>query len=410
MVHYPSKGNSLWLHTAARPEYPVQTGDFTIDVAIIGAGITGLTTAYLLKQRGIKVAVFEKYRIGDSVSGHTTAKVTSQHGKTYTELIKTFGRTDARIYAEANQAAIDQIEDIIRTEHIECDWRREDNYLFTNKEDEAETLRQEAKDAASLGLPASFETSMPLPVAMKAAVRFKKQATFHILKYLHGLAEAVQGDGCYVFEQTKASRVADGDICTFHIPRGTVTAHRIVLATNIPSPIKDHIVYAAYEYPTRSYLIAGRTNARLPGMYINTGNPTRSVLQTIIDGEQWLLVGGESHIVGMSGPAKGRYATLAEYARKEFGLEQIEYQWSVWDYVTYDGMPLVGSLYPHSKNLFTATGYRKWGMTNGTVAAMILADLLTDKKNPWAETFRTNRLSTIKSLPKGLTQAIGFHK
>jgi glycine/D-amino acid oxidase-like deaminating enzyme len=410
MVHYPSKDHSLWLNTADSVEYPALDRSLSIDVAIIGAGITGLTTAYLLKQRGIKVAVFEKYRLGDSVSGHTTAKVTSQHGRTYAQLIEKFGQDTARIYGEANQAAIEKIEEIIHTEQIECDWRREDNYVFTNKFDELEGFRQEATAATALGLPAQYETAMPLGVDMQAAVRFKNQATFHILKYLQGLARAVGGGGCYVFEHTKASIVRDGDSCTFHTPGGTVTANKVILATNVPSPLKDHAAYGLLEYPVRSYLIAGRTTKKISGMYIMTGDPTRSILPTSINGEQWLLVGGEGHISGLSGPAESHYNALAKYARDQLGLKNIEYKWSTWDYVTYDNLPLVGKLYASSKNLYTATGFRKWGMTNGTVASMILTDIITGTANPWADTFRSTRLSAVVSPLRGVLRATGLYK
>jgi glycine/D-amino acid oxidase-like deaminating enzyme len=411
MAHYPSRGESVWNLTTDAVEYPELRLDMSVDVAVIGAGIAGLTAAYLLKQRGVKVAVFEKYRIGDSVSGYTTAKVTSQHGLVYSELIQNFGKQTARVYAEANEAAIEMIEDIIKAERIDCDWRREDNYVFTDKSAEVMTLKKEAKDAASLGLPARYVESMPVGIPIKGAVRFENQATFHIVKYLHGLARAIDGDGCRVFEHTKASFVRDGDSeATFRTKNGKVRAGKIILATNIPSPIKDHIAYGLYEYPARSYLIAGRVDKKIPGMYINSGRPTRSILQTTLGGEDWLLVGGEGHLVGMSGPAERHYDALETYAREHFGLKEVSYRWTTWDYIAYDHMPLVGKLFPNSRNLYTATGFRKWGMTNATVAAMILTDQLTGGENPWAEAFRSNRLSAVTSMPKGLLQGLGLMK
>jgi glycine/D-amino acid oxidase-like deaminating enzyme len=265
-------------------------------------------------------------------------------------------------------------------------------------------------EADSLGFPDKDLATLPLQQGCEGAVRFTNQATFHIVKYLQGLARAVHGEGCAVFEGTKASRVSDGNPCSFKVPGGRVTARRVILATNVPSPIKDHAVYGMYEYPTRSYIVAGKTDKRGSGMYINTGSPTRSILFTKIEGENWLLVGGESHFAGMSGPSKGRYEALRAYAKRHLGLEAVQFQWSTWDYTAYDGLPLVGKLYPFSQNIYTATGYRKWGMTNSCVAAMILTDELSGRDNSWARTFRTSRMSAITSLPRGIIEGIGFHK
>lgn len=413
MAKYPSKGVSLWNDTMGTPRqsYSSLKRDLVIDVAVIGAGIVGLTLAYLLKRRGKNVAVFEKYTIGEGVSGFTTAKVTSQHGMIYTELAENFDIATARLYGEANEAAIQTIEDIIKKEHIECDWRREDNYVYTEKAEEIEQLKKEAKLAASLGLPAEFTTDTPLPFSVQAAVRFKNQGTFHILKYLQALARLVDGEGSYVFENTKAKRVKDGDPVIFKTKQGTVTANDVVFATNVPAALKDHAYYAALEYPTRSYLIAGRVSEPLvsTGMYINTGNPTNSFLPTKIEGQHWLLVGGYGHFVGVSGPASLRYKKLKEVGKKG-GLTDITYRWSTWDYVSYDGLPLVGKLYKHSRHVYTATGFRKWGMTNATVSAVTLADLMTGHDNPCIKLLRPYRPSVIRSLPKGLIKGFGYKK
>jgi len=407
MIKYPSKGESVWLHTAKTASlYPALDGDLTVDVAVIGGGIAGLTTAYLLKQKGKRVAVFEKGIIGSGVSGYTTGKISSLHGLTYSNLIKKFDRETAQIYGAANEAAIAGIEEIVLREHIDCDWRREDNYIYTEEEKMVETLRQEAVDAASLGLPASFETELLPNLGAKAGVKFTNQATFHVVKYLQGLARAIHGNGSYVFENTKAHAFHNGSPATFRTSKAKVTATDIILATNAPYAPKDHAAYALYEYPMRSYLVAGRITQNIPGMYISVDSPSRSVLPTIINGEKWLLIGGDGHFVGKSGPAARHYKKLSDYARERFGVTNIEYKWSTWDFVAYDGLPLIGKLYPFTEHLYTATAFRKWGLSNSYVAGKILTDAIIGTENPWAHIFRTNRASAVTSLPQGLVKGI----
>lgn len=407
MNKYPNKGESLWLHSADTVSlYPPLKSDLQIDVAVIGAGIAGLTAAYLLKKSGKRVAVFEKNIIGSGVSGYTTGKISSLHGLTYSNLIKQFDRETARIYGEANQAAIENIDAIIKNEQIDCDWRREDNWIFTEDEAHVETLRQEAADAAALGLPATFETALLPELQAHAGVKFAHQATFHVVKYLHGLARAIHGDGSFVFEHTKAYSFHDGMPATFTIDHGRVRADDVILATNAPYAPKDHAAYALYEYPMRSYIIAGRVDEDIPGMYISVDSPSRSILPAYINDERWLLIGGDGHFVGRSGPAKGHYEHLEQYARDRFGMTEIKYRWSTWDFVSYDQLPLIGPLYPFSKHIYTATAFRKWGLSNSYVAARILTDAIIGAENSWTRTFRSNRASTVKSLPKGLIKGI----
>jgi glycine/D-amino acid oxidase-like deaminating enzyme len=405
MVRIPSKGNSLWVESTPRIVYDSLMSDLNVDIAIIGGGIVGLTTAYLLKRAGKQVAVFDKWQVGGDISGFTTAKITSQHGLTYSQLIKKHGKEAAKLYGQANQVAIDEIRKIITRENIDCDFQRHDNYVFTTKQSEVDEFIQEASDAKSIGLPATFETTTPLPYAA-SAVRFKNQATFHIGKYVQGLARAVHGNGCAVYENTKVTNIRGGSPCTFRTPNGRVKANAVILATNVPSPIVMHGYYGLYEYPTRSYLIAGRSESDVSGMYINNGRPGRSILPIELNSERWLLIGGEGHFAGLSGPAKGHYDALEKFGRTHFGLQDVEYRWSTWDYVAYDKLPLVGKAYPFSKNVYTATGMRKWGMTNGTVAAMVLRDILTGTRNPLIDLYRPHRASVLSSLPEGIVSGI----
>lgn len=404
MAEFPSKGVSLWLETMRSKLFSPLDNDVKVDIAVIGGGIAGLTAAYLLKRSGKTVAVFEKNRIASGVSGFTTGKVTSQHGRTYTAILKQFGRKVAKDYAEANQAAISRINEIIDYEKISCGWVRQDSYVFTEKKQNVAELKQEAIDAGALGLPSEFMKETPLPFHVKGAVCFRNQASLHIGDYLQGLAGAIHGGGSAIYEQSKAAKLHDGEIPEFTANGHKIIANDVVVCTNVPSPIPSHGLYAFLEYPTRSYIVAGVIEEDIKGMYISADSPTRSILCTETMGEKWMLIGGDGHIVGKSGKASHHYSKLIDYARAKFGTKNFPFQWSTWDYIGYDNLPLIGKMHPWSSHIYTATAFRKWGLTNATVAAMIFSDILSGKQNKWEHTFRSNRLSAFKSMPKGLAR------
>jgi glycine/D-amino acid oxidase-like deaminating enzyme len=405
MATLPDKEVPYWITSVDAPPYAPLEGDLTVEAVVIGGGVAGLSAAYLLKQAGLSVAVLEKSRIGGGVSGHTTGKVTSQHNVYYTMLAKQFGTAKARAYAEANQTAIDRIEQIITSEGIDCDWQREDAYVFTEKPAEVAKLQEEARIAQSVGLPASFETSTPLPFAVRGAVRFTRQGKFHAGKYMQGLARAIHGDGSYVFEATEARGVHDGVPCRVATKRGTVTAHHVIVATNVPFPLFTHIYYGVYEYPLKSYIVAAKINKPLAGMYITPGGPLRSILPITSGGQQWLLIGGESHFPGF-GIAKNRHQRLADYAKERFTIDSIDYRWSTWDYMSNDSVPLIGKLHPWSRQVYVATGFMKWGLSTSMVSGMILCDMILGKKNPWFNTFNASRFSPVAALPKAAMKII----
>jgi glycine/D-amino acid oxidase-like deaminating enzyme len=399
----PDHEVSYWISSVLEPKYPVLKEDITVDAVIIGAGIAGLSAAYFLKQAGLKVAVLERKTVGTGVTGNTTGKVTSQHNLCYAKLQKNFGQEIARLYGEANQSAIERMEEIITKEKISCDWQREPNYVFTERPEEVAKLKHETEVARKLGLPASFVTETSLPFAVKGAVRFTGQAKFHARKYLLGLARAVQGDGSYIFERTAAKSIKDGNPCIVSARQGTITARDIIVATNVPFPLLTHAYYGAYEYPLKSYVVAGRLKEDFKGMYITPGGPIRSILPIHSDNERLLLIGGESHFPGF-GNALARHQRLADYAKERFGVAPIAYRWSTWDYLSNDEVPLIGKLYPWSHHAFVATGFMKWGLTTGTIAGMILADTLLGQQNPWTKVYNASRLSPITSIPKGIAK------
>jgi glycine/D-amino acid oxidase-like deaminating enzyme/nitrite reductase/ring-hydroxylating ferredoxin subunit len=393
----PGEPLSLWLATTPETDYPQLADGLSVDVAVIGGGIAGITTALLLKQRGAKVALIEARRIVTSVTGNTTAKVTSQHGLIYDHLISQFGIEGAQIYADAQQAAIEKIAALVEENKINCDFTRTSAYVYTEEEAELERITAEVEAATKLGLPASYVESTPLPFEIKAAIQFTNQARFHPRKYLLALVEKFAGDGCYVFEETRALEIDEDRPCQVTTDRGVVKAGKVVITTHFP--FYDHAMYFARMHPKRSYVLGCRLNSKTPaGMFITAEAPFHSFRSNPAEdgGEIW-MVGGENHKTGQGGDTREHYKNLERWARERFDVKAIEYRWSTQDNVTVDRVPYIGKASPGSEHLYVATGFGGWGMTNSTVSAMILSDLALGQENDWSALFDPNRFKPLTS-------------
>jgi glycine/D-amino acid oxidase-like deaminating enzyme len=263
---------SFWLESTPDTDYPALTSGVSVDVAVIGAGITGLTAATLLKRAGKTVAVVESKRIVRGASGYTTAKVTAGHGVIYSKLVKTFGGEGAEIYAQANQTAIERIARFVEEDGIDCDFERKANYAYAESSDEVESIEQEVEAAQRCGLDASFAQETPLPYDVAGAIRLENQAQFHPRRYLLALAERIPGDGSHVFELTRALDVDDGEPCVVTTDRGTLRARDVIVATHLP--FLDRGLFFAKTYPHRSYAIAAPiAEPRVPeGMFHQRGH------------------------------------------------------------------------------------------------------------------------------------------
>jgi glycine/D-amino acid oxidase-like deaminating enzyme len=405
MLKLPQKEISYWQNSATAPSYPTLTEDLEADVIVVGGGIAGLTAAYLLKRSGLTVVVLEKHTIGSGTTSHTTGKLTSQHNLVYGHLAKQLGEKTAKIYAEANQAAVEKTIRIIKKEKIDCELEIDDNYVYTTDFNQVPQFKVEAKLAAKFGLPATFETKLALPFKIRAAVKFTGQAKFNTQKYVLGLAALVNGGGSYIFEHSNVTGFHDGMPASVRTKTGTVTAKNVIVATKIPAaPLIARGAYAALERPHTSYIVAGRLEGKLKGMYISPDKAHYSILPISYEKGQLLLIGGEHHTPGFGNPRK-RYRRLADYAEKHFGVSSIAYHWKGMDYIAYDDVPLIGKVYPWSKHTYTATGFKKWGLSTSMVAGIILRDEINGHENSWAPTFNSMRLKPVASIPRVIAKS-----
>jgi glycine/D-amino acid oxidase-like deaminating enzyme/nitrite reductase/ring-hydroxylating ferredoxin subunit len=389
---------SYWIDSTLKTDYPILPENLTVDVAIIGAGIVGITAATLLKKAGKTVAVIDSQEIVKGTSGHTTAKVTALHQLIYAELIQKFDVETARIYAEANQAAVEQVAKLVAEEQIDCDFSRCNAYTFARYSEDVDKIRAEINAAQTIGLPASFVTETELPFPVAGAIELPNQVRFHARKYLLNLAYKIPGNGSYVFENTRVKTVNSSDPYEVESDRGVIKAGNVIVATNLP--ILDQGLFFAKTYPQRSYLIGARIDpAQAPNnMYIGAGKDTHSVRSTPLnDGGMLLLVGGEGHKVGEKTNTEECYKRLENYAKTQFKIDSVDYRWSSQDMVSMDKLPYIGQLTPTSDRLYVATGFSLWGMSKGTLSGMILADLIVGNTNPWAKTFAATRATPFIS-------------
>ncbi|MBK1813449.1 FAD-dependent oxidoreductase [Clostridium sp. YIM B02505] len=407
---FSSNHEPYWIASTNKTDYPKLENDITVDVAIIGGGIVGITSAFLLKRQGLKVAILEANSIAHGTTGHTTAKITSQHGLIYDKITKNFAEEKARKYAEANESAIQFIYNLTKEKNIDCDFQWKPSYIYTQSDEYIEKIQNEAKAASKLGIKANYLDTVPLPFSVKAAVRFDDQAQFHPLKYLLALANDIPGDGSNIFEHTRVVDVDDNEKCVVKTDDGKkITASKIIVASHFPC--YDGLgLYFARMHAEKSYIIGVKAKDPFPeGMFISAEKPLRSLRSQKYEGGELVLIGGEHHKTGSEKKTNVHYENLGKFAMENFNLESILYRWSTQDCVTVDSLPYVGYINSRTSNVLVATGFGKWGMTNGTVSAMILTDLITKGENQWASVYNPSRFD-ISSVPKLISENLDVAK
>ncbi|WP_409273608.1 FAD-dependent oxidoreductase [Neobacillus sp. SCS-31] len=386
------------------PKFSRLEGDLSVDVAIVGAGMTGITTAYLLSKQGKKVAIIEAGSVLNGTTGHTTAKITAQHGLLYDELISHFGEEKAKLYYESHSDALGFIRRIINEENIDCDFSSQDAVIYSETDQYKSKIETEAEAYKKLGIPHELRTSIPFNIEVKNALAMKDQGQFHPLKYLRALLNKAIDAGCQVFENTTAKDITLEGGTVVHTKDGLkISCGHAIIASHWPFFDKRGL-YFARMYASRSYAIGVKTDKEYPGgMYISADSPTRSIRYTPHDGENLLIIGGENHRTGKSENTEKHYLALAKFAEDVFGNGHYMYRWSAQDLDTLDKLPYIGPLTDDEETILVATGYKKWGMTTSTLAGHILADYVLNLESPYKKLYHPSRFELDPALKKAVS-------
>ncbi|XBD02179.1 FAD-dependent oxidoreductase [Pseudalkalibacillus hwajinpoensis] len=390
--------NSLEAHPPLRE-------DMSTDVVIVGGGITGITAGYLLANEGKKVIIIESDRLLNGTTGHTSAKITAQHDLIYDEFLNHFGQEKAKLYYEANNDALQFIKQTVDTLSISCSYSEEDAYLYASTEEYARKLSNEMRAYQKLGIQGEFMNSIPIDVSVKAAISMKNQGQFDPIAYLAPLIQNFKEKGGQVFEQTVAIDVEKGSNPVIITKTGAkITCETIIASTHFPF-YDGNALYFSRMYAERSYVLAAKTKKAYPGgMYLSAENPKRSLRSHTLGGEKLVLFGGESHKTGQGHRMSDHYQALKFFGEETFGLTEVLYRWSAQDLFTLDKLPYIGPVTKSEPNILIATGFHKWGMTNGTAAALLFRDYILEKTNPYLDLFTPSRFYADPSIKTFLVQ------
>ncbi|HET9547052.1 MAG TPA: FAD-dependent oxidoreductase [Desertimonas sp.] len=391
---------SVWIPRAGAPSFPSLSGDVATDVVVVGAGISGLTTAVLLQRAGHDVVVVDMHRVATGTTGHTTGKVTSQHGLIYARLVAEHGEEKARMYGEANEAGLAMVAELAAEASADCDLTRSPAYVYTTDDSRVTDVEREATVAARLGLPAVLADPAEVPFEhVRAAVRFHDQLHLDAYRYCTALATSIVAGGGAVYEQSRATRVRErSDQVVVETDHGSIRANHAVIATLLP--FVDAGGFFARARASRAYGLAARLRSPAPaGMFITAEQPTRSARPWLAGGPNGIIVVGEEHETGSDPDTEIHYQRLEEWARTTFDIGSIDYTWSAQDYTTVDHIPYAGRQ-PLRRRTWVATGYRKWGLSNATAAAIVLAASIDGQSHPWRSLFEPSRVGGHRAVAR----------
>ncbi len=395
---------SLWIEDSIKTNYPKLEKNIETEVCVIGGGIVGAVTAYLLSKEGVNVTVLEKNRICMGVTANSTAKLTSQHGLFYNHLKKEYGVEFEKKYLESNEEGIRLAKKIVNDEKIECDFEIKDSYVFATNEEELEKVKQEIEVLKEIGFEAEFVEKINIPIEKcLGAIKFKDQAQFNSRKYVIQLFERASKLGTIIYENSKVEEIKyDEGIYKISVAENIVKANKVVLATHYP--IKNFPgMYFTKMYQDKSYAIAVDINdgkkKMIDGMFIQSCNPVISFRTARYKGKELLIVAGSGHKTGQANEKiEEIFYNMENYIKKYYPNSKTLFRWSTEDCISLDKIPYIGKFSKLLPNMYVATGFKKWGMSTAHVAGKLIKDLILKIDNKFADIYKATRVEPIKNI------------
>lgn len=362
---------SIWTDNTTLSEFPKLDHDISTDVLIIGGGMAGILTAYLLKQKNIKCILVEQNHICNGITGNTTAKITFQHGLIYHKILKSYGIEKAEMYLNAGISAFNKYAELCK--NCDCDYEIKNNYVYSTNN--RSKLEREIKALEKIGFKAEFCESIPLPIETVGAVMFPNQAQFNPLKFISFIS-----DGLEIYENTHIREMIGTTAIT---DEGKIFAKRVVVATHFPF-INKHGSYFLKLYQHRSYVLALENAQNVDGMYVDENHKGLSFRNY----KEYLLVGGGGH---RTGKKSRNFEEFKNFTETKYPMAKEKYFWAAQDCMSLDSIPYIGHYSKRTPDLYVATGFNKWGMTGSMTSAMIISDMLSNVENKYADVFNPSR-------------------
>lgn len=386
--------NSFWILNNESKDYSKLDKNIEVDYLIVGAGLTGLHTAYLLSDISSKIVIVDANKIGSGASGRNTGKITSSHGLIYDYISKKYGDKISKLYYEANEDGLKLIKSIVKKHDIDCNFEEVPNYIFATEEEGLEQIKSEYKACQRLKIPYEYLNHIEnFPIKIKCALKLENQAQFDSKKYMNKLAKIISEKGVYIYENSSVlglEKVKNEYIAKIN-GNNEIKAKNVIIASS--NPWHDSLgLYFSKEQAYRSYLTLSKLNKPIAkGMFINVENPSKTIRVYNENDKDYLVCGGFDHKTGKCDDESKIFGSIVEFAKNNFKIGMLEYRWSTQDYITTDNIPYIGNINKDSNNLYIATGFCKWGITTSAVAAIIFKDLIINGECKYTEVFNPSR-------------------